>query len=68
MSITIGEGVTAKPIITGDFDGDDKVTFSDVMLLLKQAINHDGTTEIHDFYSYKKISLINVLRALKKLV
>lgn len=66
--MTFGEGVNANPIITGDFDGDDKVTFADAMLLLKHALNHDGTTEIHDFYSYKSISLLNVLRALKKLV
>ncbi len=36
--------------------------------MLKLATNHDGTTEIHNFYSFKSISLVNVLRAFKKLV
>ena len=67
-TMTFGEGVTAQPIITGDFDGDDEVTFTDAMLLLKLALNHKDGSEIHAFYSYKSISLVNVLRALKKLV
>lgn len=62
-----GEGVNAKPIVTGDFDGDDVVTLHDVLTLLKYALKHDGT-EIHDFYSFKEISLLNVMRAIKKLV
>ena len=67
-TMTFGEGVSAKPIITGDFDGDDKVTFVDAMLLLKHVLDHDGSTEIHNFYSYKEISLVNVIRAFKKLI
>jgi len=66
--MNFGEGVNAKPIITGDFDGDDKVTFSDAMLLIKLAVNHDDGSEIHDFYSYRSISLVNVIRAMKKLI
>lgn len=63
-----GEGVDVTPIITGDFDGDDKVTLPDVLHLLKLALDHNDGTEIHDFYSYTEISLVNVLRALKKLI
>ncbi len=67
-SITFGDGVNATPIITGDFDGDDIVTLGDVLHLLHLAIDHKDNTEIHDFYSFRSISLVNVLRALKKLV
>jgi len=63
----LGEGVKATPIITGDFNGDKTVDFKDTLLMLKAAIDSDGKTENHNFYSYKKISMINVLRALKKL-
>ena len=66
--MNFGEGVNATPIITGDFDGDDKVTMADAMHLLKLAIEHDDGTEIHDFYSFKSISLVNVIRVFKKLI
>ena len=66
--MNFGEGVNVTPIITGDFDGDDKVTMADAMHLLKLAVNHKSGAEIHDFYSFKSITLANVLRAFKKLV
>ena len=64
----LGDGVTAQPIITGDFNGDDAVDLADALQMLKIYVDgHDGS-EIHDFYSLREIKLINVLRALKKLV
>ena len=65
--MTFGEGVNANPIITGDLDGDDDIDFADALSLLKLSLEHNGT-EIHDFYSFKSISLTNVLRALEKLI
>lgn len=66
--MTFGEGVVATQIITGDFDGDGVVTMADAMQFLKLALDCDGKTEIHNFYSFKTISILNVLRAFKKLV
>ncbi len=64
----LGDGVTAQPIITGDFNGDDIVDLADALQMLKIYVDgHDGS-EIHDFYSLREIKLINVLRALKKLI
>ena len=64
----LGDGVTAQPIITGDFNGDDTVDLADALQMLKIYVDgHDGS-EIHDFYSLREIKLINVLRALKKLI
>ena len=67
-NVTFGEGVVATQIITGDFDGDGKATLVDAINMLKLALDGDGKTEIHNFYSFKKISLVNVIRAFKKLV
>ena len=67
-TMTFGEGVNATPIITGDFDGDDKVTMADALHLLSLAVNYKSGAEIHDFYSFREISLLNVIRAFKKLV
>ncbi len=64
----LGEGVTAQPIITGDFNGDDIVDIADVLWMLKKHVDGDDGSEIHDFYSLREIKLINVLRALKKLI
>lgn len=62
-----GEGVSAQPILTGDFNGDNVVDFADTLWMLRTYVNgHDGS-EIHNFYSLREIKLINVLRALKKL-
>ena len=63
-----GEGVDVTSIITGDFDGDDKVTLADALQLLKLTLEHNDGTEIHEFYSFTEIKLVNVLRAFKKLV
>lgn len=65
--MNFGEGVNATQIITGDMDGDEAVTLADALELLRLFTKHDGT-EIHNFYSFKSISLVNVIRALKKLV
>lgn len=64
----LGEGVTAQPVITGDFNDDGVVDLADVLHMLKIYVDgHDGS-EIHDFYSLREIKLLNVLRALKKII
>ena len=64
----LGEGVTAKPIITGDFNGDGTVDLADTLQMLKIYVDGHNGSEIHSFYSFREIKLVNVLRALKKLV
>ncbi len=64
----LGEGVTAKPIITGDFNGDGTVDLADTLQMLKIYVEGHNGSEIHSFYSFREIKLVNVLRALKKLV
>ncbi|MBQ7661563.1 MAG: hypothetical protein IJS44_05865, partial [Clostridia bacterium] len=63
-----GAGVDATPIVTGDFDGDGKVTLKDALMLCRLALDHKDGGEIHNFYSFKSVTLVNVLRAFKKLV
>ncbi|MBQ9429319.1 MAG: hypothetical protein IJU41_07240 [Clostridia bacterium] len=64
-----GEGVVATPILTGDLNGDGRVTLLDALRLLRYAVDQrNNTSEIHNFYSFKTVSLVNVLRAFKKLL
>ncbi len=62
--INLGEGVTNTVIRSGDINKDGKVDFTDAMELLKCAIND---TEIDSRYLYdrSKVSLVNVIRAIR---
>lgn len=63
-----GEGVSAKPIITGDFNNDKTVDLQDALLMLKAKLDDNNDNEIHNLYSYKYISFTNVMRAIQKLM
>lgn len=68
-SITInkGENVTNDILFTGDFNKDGKVGLSDVLLMVKYLVNENFDASEY-FYGRKTISLIDVTRAVAKVV
>ncbi len=63
--INLGEGVTNTVIRSGDINKDGKVDFTDSMELLKCAVN-DSEIDSRYLYDRSKVSLVNVIRAIRK--
>lgn len=68
VEMHFGDKVSAVPAICGDFDGDMDVDLADAFLMLDAVVDGGSATEMPHFYNNKSVTMLNVLRALKKLV
>ncbi len=67
VTINKGADVTGRVIITGDFDTDGDIDLADTLALLKKILMEGDSFDKELFYGQTP-NLVNVLRALKKLV
>ncbi len=67
VTINRAEGVTNALSLTYDFDNNESINVKDLLLMIKYKVNSSNESPIH-FYGINDISLVNIIRLLKKIV
>ncbi len=68
LTVNVAKEVTASRIVTGDFDGDGKLSVFDVMTALRAVCDETSTNSATHFYEVTDLKLIHVLHTLKMAV
>lgn len=67
VTINRAEGITNALALTYDFDNDTNITVKDLLLMIKYRLDGNNESPIN-FYGINDISLVNIVRLLKKIV
>lgn len=68
MSVTVASGVGNGRMIIGDFNNDEKLTVSDLLMLLDNLLSGKALDTASHYHGVNDITIKNVISILKKII